>query len=159
MARMDDFQLVGLPDTPFAGLFTLPDDALARMNARRIVATESHGYPCRVSLEDARAGEELILLPFEHQPAATPYRASGPIFVRRGARQAILPAGHVPPYVATRLMSLRAYDGEDLIVSAEVLEGADVASALDRFFADGNVAYVHLHNARRGCYSCLARRA
>ena len=156
---MTSFQLAGLPEAPFQALFDLDDAALARRHARRVVATEAPGYPCRVSLADAHVGDELLLLPFEHQPAASPYRASGPIFVRRNARQAILGVDHVPPYVATRLMSLRAYDPQDLIVQADVCEGGDVAATLKRMFESADVAYIHLHNARRGCFSCVARRA
>ena len=152
------FQLVGVPESPFSGLFDLSDAELARMDAKRVVATESNAYPCRISLEDAEVGEELLLLPYDHQPAHSPYRASGPIFVRREARQAVLVPGEVPGYVTRRLMSLRAYDAADLIIDAEVCEGRETAAALARLFSNPGVAYVHLHNARRGCFSCLARR-
>jgi hypothetical protein len=39
-----------------------------------------------------------------------------------------------------------------------VVDGTDVAAALGALFDRADVAYVHLHNARRGCYSCLAQR-
>ena len=67
--------------------------------------------------------------------------------------------GVVPPYVSSRLMSLRAYDAAHMMVDADVREGADVAEALARMLGDPAVAYVHLHNARRGCFSCVAHRA
>ena len=155
---MSSFQLVGLPHEPFAPLFLLPDDALAARGIRRVQA-DAAGYPCRVSLEEADAGEELLLLPFEHQPANSPYRASGPIFVRRDARQRVLPAGTLTPYVTNRLMSVRAYDAADLIVDAAVVEGAVAAEEIRRMFARPDVAYLHLHNAKRGCFSCRVERA
>jgi hypothetical protein len=96
---------------------------------------------------------------YAHQPAASPYRASGPIFVRRDAQPCTLPPGVVPPYVTRRLISLRAYDGHDLMVDGQVVEGPDVATALVALFDRPDVAYVHLHNAKRGCYSCAAGRA
>lgn len=153
------FQLSGIDPTPFAPLFALDDGALARIGATRCVADRDFAFPCRVSLQDASPGEELLLLSWEHQPAASPYRASGPVFVRRDAERAVLRPGEVPPYVTSRLMSLRAYDAAHAMVDAEVCEGVDVARQLERMFADPGVAYVHLHNARRGCYSCLALRA
>src|SRR3546814_13392189 len=52
----------GLSPEPFAALFALDDAALAARNARRVTATADRGFPCRVSLADARAGEQLILL-------------------------------------------------------------------------------------------------
>ena len=156
---MPAFQLVGLSSEPFAALFDLSSRELQERNARRVVADASSGYPCRVSLQDAKPGDELLLLPYDHQPADSPYRSSGPIFVRRGASQRVLPVNEVPEYVTRRLMSLRGYDAAHLIVAAEVCEGRDAAKTIQAMFADPAVEYIHLHNAKRGCYSCLARRA
>ena len=52
----------GLDPEPFSRLFDLDAAGLAALNARRVTATADRGFPCRISLEDARAGEELILL-------------------------------------------------------------------------------------------------
>lgn len=153
------FRLSGLDPAPFAPLFALDDVALAARGMRRVVADSDSGYPCRVSLEDARAGQELLLMPWEHLAGDTPYRASGPIFVRRGARRPTLEAGEVPHCVSKRQISLRAYDAAWLMVDATVCEGDEVARQLDRLFANVAVARIHLHNARRGCYSCAAERA
>jgi hypothetical protein len=156
---MSSFRLAGLDPAPFASLFLLDDAQLAARGIARRFADSDRGFPCRVGLEDARSGDELLLLPYEHQPAHSPYRASGPIFVRRDARRRVLAPGDVPPYVAERLISLRAYDAAHLMVDAEVREGGAVAAWLEAAFRRGEIAYVHLHNARRGCYSCLAERA
>ena len=107
---MASFQLVGLPFEPFAPLFALSDRELSERSARRVVASGKPGFPCRVSLRDAEVGEELLLLHYPHQPASSPYKASGPIYVRKGAQQQTLEAGAVPDYVRCRLMSTRAYD-------------------------------------------------
>jgi hypothetical protein len=159
MPDFRQFQVSGLSPEPFAHLFSLSADELERLGARRVVADDAVGFPCRVSLEDVAAGEELVLLPYEHQPAPTsPYRASGPIFVSRHARASALAPGELPPCVAGRLMSVRAYDAQHLIVSADVCEGAALAPVIERMFADAQVAYIHLHNAKRGCYSCRVDR-
>jgi len=155
---MSSFQLVGLPHQPFEQLFDLSDRELAEVSAVRVTAGEKPGFPCRISLADAEVGEELLLLPFSHQPANSPYKASGPIYVRRRVRQRILEAGEIPDCVRLRLMSLRAYDDRHMIVSAAVCEGREVAAEIERHFNDEQVRYIHLHNARRGCYSCLVRR-
>jgi hypothetical protein len=148
------FQLVGIDPLQFEHLFSLSDEQLKRHAAQRRFADESPGYPCRVSLEDAVIGEELLLLPYVHQPASSPYRASGPILVRRGARQTRLPAGEVPSYVASRLISVRAYDTDHMIVSASVCEGVNTGHEINEHFRRVDVAYIHLHNAKRGCFSC-----
>lgn len=152
------FQLEGIQHHPFEPLFALSDAELANQGIVRCYADSDFGFPCRVSLEDAAAGDELLLLHHLHQPVSSPYRASGPIYVRRGQAQRVLAPGVVPEYVTRRLISIRAYDSQHMMVSADVVEGAGVAGALAQLFADPAVSYVHLHNARRGCFFCHVRR-
>ena len=45
-----------------------------------------------------------------------------------------------------------------LMVSADVCEGAALLPVIERMLADPSVAYIHLHNAKRGCYSCRVDR-
>lgn len=155
---MAGYQLVGLSREPFAPWFEMTDEQLRQRGARWVIADSRPGFPCRVSLQDADEGEELLLLPFVHHAVESPYRSSGPIYVRRNARQAVLAPGELTPYVTGRLISVRAYDAGHWMVGAEVCAGKDLAPELARRFADGRVAYVHLHNARPGCFSCLVRR-
>ena len=155
---MHAWRLSGLDPAPFESLFALSDDALHRLGGVRRTADAVPGFPCRVSLEDAPIGAELLLRPYEHHEALSPYRASGPIFVRRGATRRTLAPGELPRYVTDRLISLRAYDADAMMVDATVCDGPAVATALDGFFANGAVDYVHLHFAKRGCFSCLASR-
>jgi hypothetical protein len=153
------FQLVGLPYEPFAALFSLTDRELTEFDARRVLATEKPGYPCRVSLVDAEVGEELLLVPFAHQTARSPYRSNGPIFVRKAARPSRLAADEIPDYVRLRQMSVRVYDPAHMMIDAQVCEGKEIASALDSMFSNSHAAYIHLHNAKRGCFSCRVDRA
>src|SRR5580704_16247392 len=69
------FRISGLAAQPFAHLYGLDDEALARHNARRYVADTQPGFPCRVTLEDALPGERVLLVHHVHQPAATPFQA------------------------------------------------------------------------------------
>ena len=156
---MSSFRLVGLAADNFEPLFAMGDAELAELGARRVVADAPTGFPCRVSLVDADVGDELLLLPFEHLAARSPYRASGPVYVRARAQRAVLEPGVVPPYVTRRLMSVRAYDASDMMLAGEVCEGADVRATLERLLADDAVAFIHLHNAKRGCFSCRVERA
>ncbi|MGA2342381.1 MAG: DUF1203 domain-containing protein [Steroidobacteraceae bacterium] len=156
---MASFQLAGIPYEPFAPLFALSDSELRKINAKRVVADSEPGYPCRVSLTDARIGEELLLLPYEHQPAQSPYKSSGPIFVRKDAVQKTVDPGGIPDYVRTRLMSVRAYDAAHQMTDAAVCAGSEAASVIQRMFSSAAVEYIHLHNANRGCFSCTVHRA
>jgi hypothetical protein len=148
----------GLPLDSFEPLFGLDDKKLAQQNVRRLIADEMPGFPCRVTLEDANPGESLLLLSHSHQPSASPYRSSGPIFVRESARESFDRTDMIPPVLCGRLLSLRAYDRAGMMVDAEIVDGDDVEALLQKFLARDEANYVHIHNARRGCYACAVER-
>ena len=56
-----DFRITGLPAAPFSALFAMTDEELARHRALRRVCDGKPGFPCRVSLQDAEPGEEVII--------------------------------------------------------------------------------------------------
>jgi hypothetical protein len=154
------YRIEGLAPEPFRDLFALDDAALARMGARRMVADRSGAYPCRVGLRWAQQGETLLLVNHTHQPhPASPYRASGPIFVAQGSTEPARFEGALPPMIAERLVSLRAYDGEALIVDAEVAEGDGTKAVVEGFLSRPEVSEVHAHFARRGCFAARIVRA
>jgi Protein of unknown function (DUF1203) len=153
------FRATGLDPSQFETLFALDEPALRAQGIRRVTADAKPGFPCRVTLEDAEPGETLLLFSYEHQPAHSPYRATGPIFVREAAAASFDRVDLVPPVLRGRLLSLRAYDGEDLIVDADVVPGDTVETAIERLFARDSVAYIHVHNAKRGCFACRIDRA
>jgi hypothetical protein len=150
------FVIRGLSPEPFRPLFALDAAALAARNIRRVVADADRGFPCRVTLQDATQGETLLLLPHLHHDVAGPYRASGPIYVREAAlREAAAEfRDALPPSFPRRLLSLRAYDADGLMRDADVVDGVDAASRLRRLLDLPGVAYLHVHNARPGCYAC-----
>jgi len=154
-----DFRISGLPVEPFVPYFAMTDADLLARGARRVVATSSMPVnlmpPCRVSLRDAAPGEVSILLNFQHHiTPGSPYRATGPIYVREGVRETASIVNHVPAQQRTRLLSVRAYDSDGIMVDADVMEGTELEVAIQRMFARDDVAFLHAHNARRGCYSC-----
>ena len=156
------FRISGLPAEPFLPFFAMTDAELRTRGARRHVATAADAPvmpPCRVSLRDATPGEVSILLHWEHHAApASPYRASGPIYVREGAAETASFVGRVPEQQRVRLLSVRAYDADGIMVDADVAPGAELEALIGRFFRRPGVAYLHAHNARRGCYSCRVDR-
>jgi hypothetical protein len=151
------FRIRGLEAAQFAPLFALNEAALDERSMRRVIADAPHSAPCRVTLEDAEPGEALILLPFAHHMAHTPYRASGPIYIR-DRRETFDHIDRLPPVFSGRLLSVRAYDADGMMTDAEVVE-SDPRALFEKFFADGAVDYLHVHYARRGCYSCQVERA
>ncbi len=153
------FQIHALPADTFAPLFALSDDELRTRDIRSIVADERPAYPCRVSLQDATEGERLLLLPYDHHRVDTPYRASGPVYVREAATQALPAIDEVPALLRTRLLSLRAYDPCGMMVWADVVAGSEVETAIEAMFAIERTAYLHIHYAKPGCYACRVERA
>ena len=154
-----NYRIKGLPLAPFQPLFGLDEAALAARGIVRMVADSESGYPCRITLEDAAPGESLLLLNWRHQDADTPYRADGPIFVREAAVETRELRNTVPQQQLGRLLSVRAYDAHGWMHDADVLQGTELEAAIGRFFADPRIDYLHVHNARRGCYACRVERA
>lgn len=152
------FRITGLEGSQFEHLFGLSDKELRHHRAKRYVADEKPGFPCRVTLEDADPGETLLLVPHRHHTANTAYAAEGPIFVReRRARTAAL-IDTVPDQLKARLISLRAYDAQGMMVDADVVDGKALQPLIERFFDNESVSYLHAHFARRGCYAALIER-
>jgi Protein of unknown function (DUF1203) len=158
MLRAMNYTLHGLEPALFEPLFGLDEEALATRGMRWMDVDQPVGYPCRISLEDAPVGERVLLLPFVHQNSDSPYRASGPIFVRPGIKATRRIVGELPPYLTRRLLSVRAYDAAHLMVDAEVIDGSEAAQLIERYLARDDVAYLHLHFAKRGCYACRVDR-
>ena len=153
------FQVHALPYETFAPLFKLSDAALQKTGAARVIANARPGFPCRVSLSDAEPGETLILVNFEHQPENSPYRASHAIFVRENAEQAFPKAGEVPEVLASRLMSVRAFDRKHYMIAADVVEGSTLREVIPEMLRNADISYLHLHNARPGCFAASVTRA
>jgi hypothetical protein len=153
-----DFKITGLPRAEFAPLFELGDAELERAGIVRVTADAPHAFPCRIALKDAVPGEQLLLLTYAHQAARTPYASSGPIFVRCNAGATCIAINEVPDQQRRRLLSVRAYDADHSMTDAEVVPGTELEALIDRFFEDANVSYLHVHNARRGCYACRVDR-
>jgi hypothetical protein len=150
------FRIRGPPAEEFSHLFALSDEELARHNAVRQIADK--GYPCRVSLTDAESGDELVLINYEHHPVASPYRMRFAIFVRAG--EETYDAGDmVPQQLRKRTLAVRAFDGNAMTVGTELIEGADVETAIEQLLGDPRAAYLHIHYAAPGCYAARVERA
>ena len=80
------YRIEGLNPENFAGLFAMDAAGLESVHARRVTAGADMGWPCRVSLLDAKVGESLILLHHLSHDVATPYRSAYAIYVREAAR-------------------------------------------------------------------------
>jgi Protein of unknown function (DUF1203) len=148
------YVIEGLPLDDFRPLFGQPDEELARRNVRRVVADSAPGYPCRVKLEDVPKGESLLLLNHEYQPARTPYQGRHAIFVSESATAPARYVHQVPAVLTVRKMiSLRGFDPNGWMEDADVVPGAEVERLILKLFENPKIAYLHAHNAGRGCFA------
>ncbi len=152
------FRMFALEPTQFSHLFHLSEEELASHGMLCYVVTAKPGFPCRVSLQDAEPGEKVLLLNYIHLDTATPYRASHAIFVRENATPAELDIDEIPDSIRNRLMSVRAFDAQGMMLDADVVDGKLLEPVLQRLFDNGAVEFVHLHNAKRGCYAARVDR-
>ena len=154
-----DFQFIALPIEDFSHLFSMNDEALESHGARRVNVDSHPGYPCRISLMDAPAGERVILTPFRHHDVVSPYQSSGPIFVRENVQTAKPDVSEIPVMFRHRLLSVRAYDEAAMMKNAKVVKGEDLEETIRGFFTTGSISYLHIHNAGPGCFNCMVQRA
>jgi len=152
------YAIIGLAPEPFAHLFALDDAALAERGAVRVTATASRGFPCRVSLEDAQEGDELILLHHVSHDVATPYRSAYAIYVRSGARQAGPFVEQTPPVFDGRPLSLRGFGADGMLKDARLAAPGEADAKIRELFADARIAYIDAHNAAHGCFAARIER-
>jgi uncharacterized protein DUF1203 len=153
------FRISGLPAAEFVPLFALTDAQLAERGAVRQIADDRQpGYPCRVSLTDSQAGDELILVNHEHHPVASPYRMRFAVYVRRG-EETFDAIDEVPEQLRRRTLAVRGFDANAMMVGWELVDGRELEGAIERRFADPKAAYLHIHFAAPGCYAARVDRA
>lgn len=152
------FRITGLDPAPFQRLHALTDAQLAQENIKRVRISDYPAAPCRISLDDVEKGGYALLLSHEHQPARTAYRQQGPIFISDAAAR-FDEAGVIPPALARRPLSLRGFDEAGVMIEADLVEGSEARRLIECFFANPEVAYIHAHYARRGCFAAAITRA
>ncbi len=150
------YRISGLSPADFAHLFTLDDVALAAKGARRVTAS-GPGFPCRISLTDAAAGDRLILCHHVSHDVTTPYRSAYAIYVGEGAVQ-----GHYvdepAPVMRNRPMGLRGFDSNAMLADARLAAPGDADAAIRALFDNPAIAYIDAHNAAHGCFAARIER-
>jgi Protein of unknown function (DUF1203) len=152
------YRITGLSTEPFAHLLNASDEVLAQAGAIRVTATADKGWPCRVSLNDAAAGESLILLNHVSHDVATPYRSAYAIYVRENAVESADYVGQTPPVFDGRPIALRAFDAGGMLRDAGLALPGEADAKIRALFAADEIAYIHAHNAAHGCFSAKVER-
>ncbi len=151
------YSITGLDPVAFAPLFALSDEEVAERDAVRVTASASRGFPCRISLEDAREGDSLILLHHTSHDVATPYRSSYAIYVREGVEPAQF-VDRTPPVFEGRPLGLRGFDKDGMLRDARLALQGEADAKIRELFANPDIATIHAHNAAHGCFAARVER-
>lgn len=146
------YRIKGLEPAPFAPLFEL-DDAQLEARGMTRMTVDTPNFPCRISLRDCEIGDEVILLNHVSHDGDNPYRASHAIFVSRSAREPAEYADSVPPALDRRILSLRAFDEQGMMVDAALAQPGEADPAIRRLLANPAATHIDAHNAIRGCFA------
>ncbi len=152
------YKIEGLKRADFAHLFAMNDAELNEHNAVRVTSDADRGWPCRVSLEDAKAGENLILLNYVSHDVATPYRNAYAIYVHENADEAEAFIDCTPPVFEGRPIALRGFDGNGMLRNAALALPGQADEKIRALFEGDDIVYIHAHNAAHGCFSARVDR-
>ncbi len=146
------FTISGLNVDEFQPLFAQSDDELAERGIVRKTADMQPGYPCRVTLEDAKPGESVLLLNYESHKTQSPYRNSYAIFIREKAAETSSYIDEIPPVLKNRPIALRIFNDDGMLIAADLTMGKDLETKIEAAFVNPKAAYIHAHNAMHGCF-------
>ena len=153
------YKISGLDPSVFAHLIGLSDEELAAHGAVRKIADTKPGFPCRITLDDAEIDEALLLVNHVSHDGNTPYRASHAIFVSESASQVAVYKDEIPPALERRVLSLRAFDNDGMMVDAALARPGEADDVVRRLLANEWVDHIDAHNATRGCFAARVERA
>jgi hypothetical protein len=153
------YKITGLDPAPFAHLVGLSDEELATHGAARMIANGQPSFPCRIQLDDAKAGEALLLVNHVSHDGNNPYRASHAIFVSESAAEAAVYEDQIPPALDRRILSLRAFDGNGMMTDAALAQPGEADPVIRRLLGNEAVDHIDAHNAIRGCFAARIDRA
>lgn len=154
-----DYLVRGLSSEPYRHLYGKSDAELEKHSVKRYVADENPGYPDRIEMRDVEIGQSVLLVNHVSVDKQSPYRASHAIFVREGAERPYQSKNEIPDVMYNRLLSLRAFDDNGMMIDAELAKGDGIHNVVERFLANNQVSHIDAHNALRGCYSGRVVRA
>ena len=101
----------------------------------------------------------MLLVSYNPFLGDSPYSGEGPIFVHARDCTRFPGSDQVPDQLSRRLLSVRAYDGEHMLTGAEVIDGSRLEEVVDVLFDDSRAEYIHVHNAKPGCFAARIDRA
>lgn len=94
----------------------------------------------------------MILFPFASIAPGRPYAESGPIFVHQQPCERYAATQQYPmAFRGSRV--LRAYDAEQNMIDARVLNGEAPEGVIAELLQNPETAFLHVRSVSRGCYT------
>ena len=152
------YRIRGIDPLPYQRLYGLSDVELAREGVVRMAVTKKPSFPCRVSLTDREIGEHVLLLNHVSHDTANPYRATHAIFITEGIAEAAEYVDEVPPVFGPRVLSLRGFDKDGMMIDAMLAQPGDADEGIRKLLENRTIETIHAHNAARGCFAARIER-
>lgn len=137
----------------------IPTDVVARIRTslvddfgNQLVARPVDSAPCRHCLRITEPGEQLIVFAYQPFSGAGPYAEVGPVFVHAAACEAYAQRGTFPEDFRQRILTMRGYNTEGTIETAELSEAGNPEGTIERLFSNKRVQFIHVRNPAWGCY-------
>ena len=152
------YLIQGLDPRPYRAFQALDDETLAARGIIRLSVTRPLAFPCRIRLVDLPVGETVLLMNHVSRERPSPYHASHAIFVGEGEAEAACFEDKVPPVLTRRVLSMRGFDMQDMMIDAVLVQPGGADDAIRSLFANPGIATIDIHNATRGCFAARAER-
>jgi hypothetical protein len=144
------FQIHALPQTDLDRMRSSARDGRDPAAVRLVAAA---GEKLRCCLRNARAGELILLVNYEPEIPASPYRETGAVYVHAEACPQPASRTDYPSDWLDLPQVLRAYDGNGWIHPAtRVHDGTDPQAVIEAMLSDRTVVQIHSRNIAYGCY-------
>jgi hypothetical protein len=122
-----------------------------------VVADSPTGYPCRHCLHFPQPEERMVLFPYAAIPVGHPYSETGPIFVHEESCERYAATDEFPTdFRNGRVM--RAYNSKFDMIDAEIVDGREPESIIEKLFQNPDTAFVDTRSIARGCFTFRIRR-
>ena len=115
------YRITGIDPAPYRHLCTACYRSAnwPRQGVVRMAVTRTPTFPCRDQPDrPPRWARRVLLLNHLSHDVAGPYRASHAIFISEGVEEPAEHIDEVPPVFATRVLSLRGFDADGMMVDA-----------------------------------------
>src|SRR5947207_4580160 len=122
-----------------------------------LTADSPGSAPCRHCLRWAQPGEDVILFPYAAIPSCHPYAETGPIFVHAEKCERYSATDEYPAEFRNGRV-LRAYDSNYNLIDAQVVDGSEPETVIERLFQNANAAFVDVRSVTHGCFTFRVQR-